>query len=273
MPEERTPPSAPLYPSAVPTPARVYDYMLGGKDNYEVDRRAVDDIAGAVPHVIAAAHRQREFVLRAVRHMVAELGLDQIVDLCPGLPAHPTVHQVARAARPGTVVGYVDGDPNVLAHNRALVSVEPGTGTFVGALTGPAAVLDDPGLSGLVDWSRPIGLLMASGFNFVLDDDVALGTVDAYRRRIAPGSAVAISMLTSDGQDVQLVAEGMAAADRASQPVRLRTRKEIGRFFCGFRMVEPGLVALHEWRPTQLPRTPKEGGHVALAGVGLLDVG
>jgi hypothetical protein len=249
-------------------PARIYDFLLGGKDNYESDRAVAEKMIAINPLARAGARRNREFLLRAVRTMVADLGIDQILDLGAGIPTAPNVHQVARAENPAAVVAYVDNDPIVLAHDRALLSVEPGVRTVLGDFTDPPSVLDDPEIGELIDWSRPVGVVMASVFHFVPDELDPPAMVAAYRDRMASGSAVAISMLTSEGADPGQMSQ--ATRDyRATQGLTFRDRARIAEFFAGFDVLEPGLVHPADWRPTQVPPTDVEGSTVMLVGVGV----
>jgi S-adenosyl methyltransferase len=250
-------------------PARIYDFLLGGKDNYEADREVAQHMLAINPQAAPSARRNREFILRAVRAMVEDLGIDQIVDLGTGIPTAPTVHRVARDINPDVVVAYVDNDPIVMAHDRALLAVEPGVLTVLADLTHPPSVLDDPEIGGLIDWSRPVGIIMAAVFHFVPPQRDPEAMVAAYRDRMAPGSVAAISMLTSEGA----VASEMSRArqeyqERATQGLTFRSRAEVGAFFAGFDLVEPGLVHPAEWRPTQLPPTETEGSDYFLVGVG-----
>jgi hypothetical protein len=250
-------------------PARIYDFLLGGKDNYAADRAVAEQMLAINPEAAPSARRNREFILRAVRAMVEELGIDQIVDLGTGIPTAPTVHGVARAINPEVVVAYVDNDPIVLAHDRALLAVEPGVVTVLGDLTDPPSVLDAPEINELIDWSRPVGMIMAAVFHFVPPERAPERVVAAYRDRMAPGSAVAISMLTSTGA----VADDMEQAKRqyrATQGLTFRSRDEVAAFFAGFEPVEPGLVDPAAWRPTQVPPTETVGSRHFLAGVGVL---
>jgi len=249
-------------------PARIYNYLIGGKDNYESDRAVAEQLIAINPLARAGALRNREFALRAVRAMVADHGIDQILDLGAGIPSRPNVHEVARAENPATVVAYVDNDPIVLAHDRALLAVEPGVVTALGDLTDPPSVLGAPELDGLIDWSRPVGVVLAAVFHFVPEDRDPTGIVAAYRDRMAPGSAVAISMLTTEGGDPGEM--DRAQRDyRATQGLTFRDRARIEEFFAGFDVVEPGVVHPALWRPTQVPPTEVAGSVAMLAGLGV----
>jgi molybdopterin-guanine dinucleotide biosynthesis protein len=254
---------------SVAHPARIYDFLLGGKDNYAADRAVAEQIMGVNPQTAAAARRNREWVLRAVPVMVGVLGIDQIVDLGTGIPTAPTVHGVARAVNPDVVVAYVDNDPIVLAHDRALLAVDAGVVTVLGDLTEPASVLDDPEIGALIDWSRPVGIIMAAVFHFVPPQRRPLEIVAAYRDRLAPGSAVALSMLTSEGVDDDEIERGKQAY-RATQGLTFRSQAGVTDFFAGLDLVEPGVVAPAQWQPTELPRTETDGSELLLVGLGVV---
>jgi len=250
-------------------PARVYDYLLGGKDNYHPDRVVGDRLLAALPDVGELTRRNREFIHRAVRHLVAEQGIEQIIDVGTGIPTTPAVHEVARAVNPNVRIAYVDNDPIVLAHDRALLSHAPGVTTFIGDLLDPASVLDQPELRSLIDFTRPVAVLFAAVFHFVTDDQDPPGVVAAYRDRMAPGSAMVISHLSTSHRPAHAVRE-FVAGYTTSAPLVFRPDAAIADLFDGFTLADPGLVPLHDWRPdTAAP--PETGATWATAGVGLRD--
>jgi hypothetical protein len=256
--------------TSVAHPARIYDHLLGGKDNYEVDRRTAERLLAVVPEVGHTARRNREFIARAVRYVVGDLGIDQIVDIGTGIPTAPAVHAVAREIDPGVRVAYVDNDPIVLAHDRALLAREPGVLTVLGDLTDPPSVLEHPEIAQLVDWSRPVGLLLAAVFHFVPDERDPLAMLAAYRERLAPGSAVVISLATSEGYPAEVAQRVREVYRTAAAPLVPRTRAQIERFFTGLRVVEPGVTILSGWRPDSAePATA--GADLLLCGVGVVE--
>jgi len=257
--------------TTVAHPARVYDFLLGGKDNYAADRVVAEQGLGLIPDAGQAARCNREFIHRAVRYLVGEVGITQIIDVGTGIPTSPAVHEIARQVDPAVQVAYVDNDPVVLAHDRALLATEPGVVTFAGDLREPASVLDQSAVGELIDFTRPVAVLFAAVFHFVTDDQDPAGIIAAYRRRMAPGSAVVISHDTSTGRDPALVRQAEELYDNASAPLVMRTREQITALFDGFHICEPGVVNLHQWRPAPGEITPTTGGEWMHAGVGLLD--
>lgn len=253
--------------ASTPHPARVYDYLLGGKDNFEPDRRIGDGLVVAVPDVQPLVRRNREFIHRAVRHLVGHEGIEQIIDVGTGIPTSPSVHQVAREINPNVRVAYVDNDPIVLAHDRALLSREHGVVTFLGDLTDPASILGHRSIRELIDFDRPVAVLFAAVFHFTTDEQDPHGVVAAYRERITPGSAVVISHLSTRHRSGAAVEE-FVRNYRTSAPLVFRSGAEIRELFDGFNLVEPGLVPLHEWRPDS-DEPPEEGSTWVDAGVGL----
>jgi len=256
--------------STVAHPARVYDFLLGGKDNYAADREVAEQVLELIPDAGALCRRNREFIHRAVRHLVADRGIEQIIDVGTGVPTSPAVHEVARELNPAVRVAYVDNDPVVLAYGRALLATEPGVVTFAGDLREPASVLDQPALRALIDFSRPVAVLFAAVFHFVPDACDPAGIIAAYRRRMAPGSAVVISHNTSTDNDPEEVRRAVAVYE-ASEPLIVRTREQITGLFDGFDIREPGVVKLHQWRPAPDGTTPTAGGTWMCAGLGILD--
>jgi trans-aconitate methyltransferase len=253
---------------SVAHPARIYDYLLGGKDNYAVDRAVGEHLQRISPLASASARRNREFVLRAVATTIREHDIDQVLDLGTGIPTAPTVHGVARAANPDARVVYVDNDPIVLAHDRALLAVEPGVHTVLGDLTDPPSVLEHPELVDVLDWSRPICVVMAAVFHFVPDAEDPLGVLAGWTERMAPGSVLIVSMLTDEDTDPDEL-ELARTAYRASQGLTFRSRERVAAFFAGLDLVEPGIVHPAAWRPTEVPATATEGSAAFLVGVGV----
>lgn len=243
--------------TSIAHPARVYDYLLGGKDNFEPDRVVGDRLIRAVPDIQPLVRRNREFIQRAVRYLVEDEGIEQIIDVGTGIPTSPAVHETAREINPGVRIAYVDNDPIVLAHDRALLSREEGVVTFLGDLVDPPSVLDHPGLREHIDFDRPVAVLFAAVFHFVTDDQDPGGIVAAYRKRMAPGSAMVISHLSRRHRPREAVDE-FVRSYKTSAPLVFRSEPEIRELFDGFDLVEPGLVPLHEWRPDS--SAPDEDG-------------
>jgi hypothetical protein len=253
--------------TTTPHPARVYDWLLGGKDNFGPDREVGERLLTAVPDIRDLVRRNREFINRAVRYLVEDEGIEQIIDVGTGIPTSPAVHEIARRINPEARVAYVDNDPIVLAHDTALLSREDGVVTFLGDLTDPSSVLDQPEVHELIDFTRPVAILFAAVFHFVTDEQDPDGIVAAYRARLVPDSALVISHLTTSHRDREAVAE-FVGNYQTSAPLVFRADPDIRRLFDGFPLVEPGLVPLHEWRPDS-PDAPVDGSTWASAGVGI----
>jgi hypothetical protein len=232
-----------------PSVARMYDYYLGGKDNYAADREAARLVLGAAPDVPLAALENREFLKRAMQYLAAERGISQFVDIGPGLPTQANIHQLAHKHDPGAKVAYIDNDASVLVHSRALLDGVPGVTLLPGDLREPEAILEDPGLTAVIDFSRPVALLMTLVLHFVPPDDDPYGLVATYRDALCPGSFLVLSHVTGDDREPGMLA-GVGAYENASAPLILRTRSQVQEFFNGFDLIDPGVVFLSQWRPT-----------------------
>ncbi|HEY6798456.1 MAG TPA: SAM-dependent methyltransferase [Kineosporiaceae bacterium] len=236
--------------------ARVYDYWLGGKDHLAVDRRVGDMVAEFLPWVVPTVRANRRFLVRAVRYLAGELGLDQFVDLGSGLPTAMNVHDVAQRARPGACTVYVDNDPVVLAHARALLACDARTVVVDGDLRDPGSILADPVLARMVDWSRPVAVLMVAVLHFLTDEDDPAATVAAFRSVMAPGGCVVVSHATP-GPALQADAVRQAVTvyrELTGAPCTPRTSQELAGLLAGFDVLAPGLVPVSSWRPPG--RTP-----------------
>ncbi len=237
----------PGFDPSVPSPARMYDYYLGGKDHFPADRQAAELALSVVPSGREVARANRQFLVRAVQFMARE-GVGQFIDLGTGLPAKPNVHEVAREIRPDARVLYVDNDPMVCAHARALLATNDGVAAIYGDIRAPQAILDDPVTCALIDFTRPVGVLFVAVLHFLTDEDRPLDQVAAFRRRMADGSMLAISHITADGTPPGVQAALRAVYAEASAPAVFRTRREIEAFFGGLDLVKPGLVDVGAWR-------------------------
>jgi hypothetical protein len=231
-------------------PARRYDYWLGGKDNFAADRESGDLVAAQFPGIRIAVIENRKFLRRAVTWL-AEQGIDQFLDIGTGLPTAENVHQVAQRVRPDARIVYVDNDPLVLAHARALLtSAAEGATAYIDAdLTRPEAILADPVLRETLDLGKPTALMLVSVLHFVTDDAVAGQAVRALIDAMPAGSYVVLSHATNDFMSQEAV-DGIAAVDRATRvDFGFRTREQVAVFVDGLELVEPGLVSTAEWRP------------------------
>jgi O-methyltransferase involved in polyketide biosynthesis len=241
-----------------PSIARIYDYVLYGKDNFAADRAAAEKLFEAGldrRHALA----NRAFLFRAVRFL-ADQGIAQYLDLGSGLPTSPSVHEVARDTVPGARVVYVDHDPIVVAHNDALLATRDGVITIRGDVRDPDTILAHEALTACLDFSQPVAVLLLGVLHFISHEEDAPGIIAKLRERLAPGSYLAVSVGSSDGADPDMLAEATQTYADARMPFTLRSRAQILDLFDGFDLVEPGLVSLPEWRPVfNTDRTPLKG--------------
>ncbi|CAL9649041.1 SAM-dependent methyltransferase [Streptomyces sp. enrichment culture] len=235
-----------------PHPARMYDYFLGGKDNYEVDQRAAEQFMKSAPEVREGVLANRHFLHRAVRHVVAEGGVRQILDIGTGLPTEPNVHQVARALAPETRVAYVDNDPIVSTHSRAL-SDDPDTAVVLADLRDPQALLDHPGVREVIDFDRPVALLLVAVVHFVSEAEDPVGIMATLRDALPAGSYLVLSHATGDAHEDRRE-EAAAVYKNATASMNLRPHAEVLDLFGDFALVEPGLVRVTDWRPDEVRR-------------------
>jgi hypothetical protein len=245
-----------------PSPARIYDYALGGKDNFAVDREAFAVMAESFPDYPNLAQANRGFLARAVEFMT-EAGVDQFIDLGTGIPTSPNVHGIAQRTRPEAKVVYIDNDPIVMTHNRARRAAWPGVITVQHDIREPDKILGDDVVTHFIDFGRPVGLLMVAVLHFV-GDELTEPIMTSFREAMAPGSYLAASVATSEGLDLGSVDEAGDVTQRVSMPFTLRNREQIERVFDGFELVEPGVVDVTQWRHEGKPLSISN-----LAGVGL----
>ncbi|TDD10867.1 SAM-dependent methyltransferase [Nonomuraea deserti] len=236
-----------------PSVSRVYDFMLGGKDNYEADRELARLALEVAPDAPEAAQANREFLKRVVRHLAAEAGIRQFLDLGSGLPTRGNVHEIAQASAPGTRVVYVDHDPIVLVHGRALLAVDDTTTVVEADIREPEGIADHPEIRKLIDFGEPVGLLMFAILHHLTDAENPAGIAARMVSRLAPGSFLAVSHFCNPGQAHPEVSRQAYTAEKLfNQHLgagRWRTREEILACFDGLDILEPGLVPLPEWRP------------------------
>jgi hypothetical protein len=250
-----------------PNVARIYDYLLGGKDNFAVDREAAKRLIEAIPDVAAIARDNRSFLGRVVRYLVIEGGIRQFLDLGSGLPTQANVHELAQGVAPDARVVYADNDPVVGSHGRALLASGHQVGMVFGDLRDPASILRDPDVLGLLDLAQPVAVLCTSTLHFIADEAEPNQIIADYRDHMAAGSYLAIThgTLEDDPAGEGEAAEGVYR--QASSQLHVRTLPDVLRFFEGFELVEPGLTWITEWRPE--PGTAPTGRqHSMRGGVG-----
>ncbi|MBB4932807.1 O-methyltransferase involved in polyketide biosynthesis [Lipingzhangella halophila] len=252
---EPRPTFPPDIPTDRPTPARIYDALLYGKDNYQVDRDAAARALTHEPNARLVVHENRAFLRRVVEYLVNEAGIRQIIDLGSGLPTQDNVHQVAHAIAPETRVVYVDNDPIVLAHGQALLADNPHTRVITADLRDVDTVLNHPDTRQLIDFTQPWALLSVAVFHFIPEDPQSI--VAAYRAHMPTGSHLALSHLSQDATTPETAAEITAIYEQATAPMVLRSYQDIAGIFTGFRLVPPGLPLIMNWRPGIAPTDPE----------------
>jgi len=249
----------------IPSPARMYDYYLGGKDNYAADRAAAEKALSVVPHGRQIAQANRHFLAHAVV-LMANHGVRQFIDLGTGIPTSPSVHELARMIQPDAHVLYVDNDPVVTAHNQALLATSTGIQAIHGDIRQPYGIFTSPELDQLIDFDQPVGILFVAVLHFIPEEDEPAALVTTFTSYMAPGSYLALSHITSDGTGPQVVATIQDAYAHASAPAIFRTRSQIAAFFAGLELEPPGLVDVAGWfpfartTPTQPPAVGFLGG-------------
>lgn len=256
---------APEIDTSVPSIARVYDAILGGKDNYPVDQEIADEVGRAFPDGGEGARTNRRLLVRAVRH-IAEQGIDQFLDIGSGLPTAQNTHEVAQEVNPDAKVVYVDNDPIVLAHGRALLATDDHTVVVTADVRDPQHLLARPEVTGMLDLDRPVGLILNAVIHHLLDSEDPAGLVETYKERLAPGSFLLLTHFCSSTPE----ARGLEAVlQQALGRGQLRTMAQIAGFFEGMEMVEPGVVYLPYWRPDGPVEAPLEiSGLLVAGGVG-----
>jgi hypothetical protein len=250
MTDDVTTPLRRRFDPSVPHCARVYDYWLGGKDNFATDRALGQAMIRAVPDMRHIAHDNRRFVHRVTRDLTAEEGIRQFLDIGVGLPRPPNLHEIAQHIEPSARIVYVDNDPLVLAHARALMPSHPhGRVAYIDAdLRQPATILTDPTLHDTLDLTRPIGLTLIAVLMLLPDTDDPWTHVEALRDALPSGSCLAITHPTADLHPDQ-INTAAAAATAAGMPLITRTHEEVLRFFGDWKLLKPGLCPVAAWRP------------------------
>jgi hypothetical protein len=256
--------------TSLPHPARRYNYWLGGKDNYSVDRDSADEIERAFPTIRIAAKENRRFLRRVVSYLAEQEGIRQFLDIGTGLPAADNVHEVAQSIDPTSRIVYVDNDPIVLAHARVLLRGAPqGATAYIDAdIRTPSAILSDAELRATIDLDRPVALTLLAIMHFISDDDGPYDIVAELRDALPSGSFVAITHATSDHLSPERYAVARQANERSGVPFRHRSTEEFTRFFAGLELVPPGITSVVRWRPTAERSSESVAQASMLCGVG-----
>jgi hypothetical protein len=227
--------------------ARVYDYLLGGKDNFAADRAAGDQIIASLPAAQVGVRAQRAVLARVVRFLVAEAGIRQLLDIGSGLPTAENVHQIAQRIDPAARVVYVDNDPVVLSHARALLVDDSVTFAAEGDLRDPEDILASPEIRGRLNWDEPVGLLLCGILHYFLDEEHPADLVRVLLDALPGGSYVFIHHLLRSEDPAS--AELEAAMQQGVGRSQFRTLDEVRKLFGGLELIEPGLVRVPDWRP------------------------
>ena len=240
--------STPKVDASVPNPARVYDYLLGGKDNFEADRKTAEAGIGAFPKIVASARANRAFLGRLVRYLAGS-GIRQFLDIGTGLPSANNVHEVAQSVAPASRIVYVDNDPVVLVHAQALLtSTQEGATEFVEAdMRDPGTILREAART--LDLGQPVAVLLLGILHFLSDDAEAAEIVGVLMDAVPPGSYLAICHLTADFHPEMTELARRVNERQHNAPLVLRDREQVGTFFRGLDLVPPGLAQASRWRP------------------------
>jgi len=231
-----------------PHPARMYDYWLGGHDNYEIDRDAAERILATSPGARDAVRANRAFLRRAVRVLVRDYGVRQILDLGTGIPTSPNTHEIAQAIAPETPVVYVDNDPIVGVHASARLTGVGRTAFVLADIRQPEEVLHHPEIKAAVDFGRPVAVLLVAVLQFLTDKEDPWRIVATLRDALPSGSYLVLSHVTHETL-VDDPTEVLRIYQSATASLHMRSKTDIGRYFEGFELLEPGLVTVAEWRP------------------------
>lgn len=234
-----------------PHSARMYDYYLGGKDHYEVDKRAAENVAAAYPGIFVCARENRAFMHRATRILAREHGIRQWLDIGTGIPTEPNLHQVAQSVVPEARVVYADNDPLVLKYAERLMRSTPqGRTTYIEAdVNHPGTLIDAPSLREVLDLDQPVALSLNALMHFITDAQDPYGIVNRLLDVLPSGSALALSHCTPDF-DPPTWEKVTDVYNTSGTPVQFRSREEVTRFFDGLELLDPGVTVGHRWRPS-----------------------
>jgi hypothetical protein len=250
----------------VPHSARIYDYLLGGKDNFAADREAAAAITKDWANLATSMRANRNYMARVAHYLAAEQGIRQFLDVGTGLPTSPNLHEVVQKVAPESRIVYVDNDPIVLVHARALLtSTAEGKTAYVDAdLSDPAAILGAPQVLATLDLERPVALSLIAVLQFITDEQDAHRIVDQLVGPLPSGSVLALSTVTADSAPEE-VNGGVAAYNARGIPTKARDKVEVERFFDGLELIDPGVTLVNHWRPDALA-SALDDAHVHMYG-------
>jgi len=253
-----------------PSIARVYDYMVGGKDHFAIDRMVAERSLDLMPDAKEAGRACRAYLGRVVRYLAGEAGIQQFLDIGSGLPTRTNVHQVAHELNPAARVVYVDNDPMVLAHGRALLADEETSTVIQADIREPEQILSHPVVAEYLDFTRPVGLLLLSILHHINDDEDPERIARVLRDALPSGSYLAIIHFWDPADEHPDVSAKTRDAERVFNENlgtgRWRTRKEIMAYLGDFELVEPGLVPLAEWRPVPDETSTQTNSYYTMIG-------
>jgi SAM-dependent methyltransferase len=248
------------------TLARAYDYLLGGSHNFAADRELARNLTTVIPDAKVQARINRAFLHRTVRFVLDE-GIRQFLDIGSGIPTVGNVHEIAQKVDPTAHVAYVDIDPVAVAHSRQILVDNPYATAIREDFAEPRAILDHPQVRGLIDFDKPVALLLVALLHAVRDDRDPYGALATLKDRLAPGSYLVIGHATHESRPDEF-REVTEMVKQTPTPLASRSRAEILRFFDGFELVEPGLVWVHDWRPESPEDRPEQLASLNYGGVG-----
>jgi len=254
--------------SSKPQSARIWNYWLGGKDNYPVDREAGDEVRARIPDIADGARAERAFLVRVVLHLVGEVGIRQFLDVGTGLPTLNNTHEVAQTTVPECRIVYVDNDPLVLAHARALLTSTPeGVTEYIHAdLRDPDTILTEA--ARILDFSQPVGLMLLGVVNHIMDCDEAYSVVNRLVTSLPSGSYLALTHSTAEVHGEPMLEVMRQVTERGGTPIRARTRQELVRFFDSTELLDPGVVSCSRWRPDPIQVGTQQAEVYLFGGVG-----
>ena len=253
-----------------PNPARMYDYYLGGAHNFAVDREAADKVLAVLPETRTFAIQNRAFLQRVVRHLVGSAGITQFLDLGSGIPTVGNVHEVAHGINPDCRIVYVDHEPVAVAQSQRLLAGNPNATAIQADVRQFDTVLNHPETRRLLDFDRPLGVLMLQVLPFIPDGDDPAGVVAAYRDACVPGSYLALAHTLTPEYWPGAVSSAIELYTRSTHPLNLRTPERVAEFFAGYDVLEPGVVFSAAWRPDRPVSQQEAVSSRAVAGLGVL---
>jgi S-adenosyl methyltransferase len=233
-----------------PHSARIYQYLLGGKDALKPDREAAAEIVAKMPNLPVSMRANRRFMARVAHHLAREHAIRQFLDIGTGLPVEPNLHDIVQAVDPTARVVYVDNDPLVLVHARALLTGTPeGVTEYIDAdLREPESILTSAAAQGTLDLSRPVAVTLIAILQHIVDDDQVRHILNTLLKPLVPGSALALSTVTADSSPVD-APRGISSYNASGIPTKARDHATVEALFSGLDLVEPGVTLVHRWRP------------------------